>query len=103
MIVGVLNRCTPSASPIGTAIVTIFGSNIGSGSDIYNVTFGGIAASQIISQNSSVVVVSVTSLTAVANANIAVYSVSYGTSSLSSAFSFLVGMRYLQATHHCIR
>ena len=68
--------------------VTINGINLGSGSDITNVTLAGVAATNIASQSSTQVVVWAGSSGGAAQGDVVVYSASYGTTVRSNAFEY---------------
>jgi len=89
--VGALAGVSPSSGPVsGGTAVTITGSNIGSGSDITNVTICGVAASIISSQSTTqVVVLASSSPSPLASGPVCIYSISRGVSVLSNAYSYV--------------
>lgn len=97
MAAGIVTVATPDNGPlVGGNIVTISGTNFGSGSDITSVTLNGVAVSQIVSQTASnVVVVAGDGTGHQGSGSIVVQSISIGTSTLANSYAYNPGT-------HCI-
>lgn len=78
----------PTNDISGGATVTIRGVNLGSGSDITNVTLCGAAVSAIQSQSRTEVVVTAGAGLAPGTGAVVVYSTSYGTTTAQRAFAY---------------
>jgi len=78
-----------SGSWTGGYPVVITGTNLGSGSDITNVTLGGVAAQSIVSQSATQVVVAAGTAVAAGVGDVRVFSTSFGETVKSNAFEYL--------------
>ena len=78
-----------SGSWTGGYQVVINGSNLGNGSDITNVTLAGVGVSSIDSQSATQVVVTAEQAITPGQGDVVVYSVSYGATTKSNAFTYI--------------
>ena len=86
---GAINPVYPSSgSWTGGYEVTISGSNLGSGSDITNVTLCGTSVTNIVSQSATQVVVWAGQAVSAGTGDVIVYSMGYGATVSSNAFTY---------------
>ncbi|MEI7901877.1 MAG: IPT/TIG domain-containing protein, partial [bacterium] len=79
----------PSRGQVGGGtVVTIYGANLGDGSDVTNVTFCGVSALSILSQSPSRIVVQTDAVSAPTNGDVVVCSSHYGPVTRTNGFTY---------------
>ena len=88
---GNITAIVPATTPTpGGNLITIYGTNMGNGSDVYNVTLAGVPVAAIVSQNRThVVVLAAPAPAAVAGAAI-VYAAGFGVTVAAEVFRYNV-------------
>jgi len=85
---GTISEVIPSSGPaFGGTQVTIFGQNLGSGSDVTSVSLAGINAT-IVSQNSTQIIVVSEPSTGNSAGDVKVYSTLRGVTTLANGFTY---------------
>eukprot|EP00698_Gefionella_okellyi_P021319 TRINITY_DN6883_c0_g1_i1.p1 TRINITY_DN6883_c0_g1~~TRINITY_DN6883_c0_g1_i1.p1 ORF type:complete len:2117 (-),score=358.05 TRINITY_DN6883_c0_g1_i1:2050-7605(-) len=86
----IISSVTPTSGSVGGGgTVTLLGTNLGSGSDIYNVTIGGRAA-DIVSQTSSQVIVTTGRALAAGSSQVMTYSTTFGYATASTSYVYII-------------
>ncbi len=81
----------PDRGPVaGGTIVTVYGANLGDGSDVTNVTFCGIPAAAVLSQSPTRIVARIGAAQGPTNGDTVVYSSHYGPVARTNSFTYFV-------------